>query len=161
MRSVGGGERWSNLHRTGLDDDNTYHLVEPPGAGALYAATSGVHDLYQSTYLSDDAIDGGGGRIMRSWDEGAIWSLASDTGHPVVWLAVEDVGYGIELVKTPRETAGAAERGEAARGWSLRGRQAAPSPSGLRWGRECAIWRIPRGMRGRASPKRAWSVARP
>jgi len=89
LRSADGGATWASLRQSGLEDNSTYQIVESPATHALYAATSSVHDLYQSTYLDDDSIDGGSGRIMVSHDAGASWSTLHDFGHPVVWLAFD------------------------------------------------------------------------
>ncbi|MBK1723560.1 WD40/YVTN/BNR-like repeat-containing protein [Thiocystis violacea] len=48
-----------------------------------------MHDLYQSTYLADDRIDGARGHLMVSTDQGASWTVLHDFGHPVVWLAFD------------------------------------------------------------------------
>ena len=86
-RSTDGGQTWTAGSALGLPHNTTYHIVAHPVDGSLYAATSSVHDLYQSTYLQDSRIDGGEGYIMRSADEGASWKLLHDFNHPVVWLA--------------------------------------------------------------------------
>lgn len=89
MRSLDGGETWTAGRSLGLDDNSTYHVVEDPSSGALYAATATVHDLYQSPYLADWAIDGGDGRVMRSVDDGASWTPLWQAKHPVVALALD------------------------------------------------------------------------
>jgi len=65
-----------------------YQALKHPN-GTLYAATSTIHDLYQSTYLQDARIDPGTGRALFSTDNGATWQLLHDFGHPVVWLALD------------------------------------------------------------------------
>ncbi|MBX7103468.1 MAG: hypothetical protein K1X57_05280 [Gemmataceae bacterium] len=55
--------------------------------GNLYAATSSVHDMYQSTYLQDSRIDGGDGEVRFSTDGGANWQMLHDFNKPVVWVA--------------------------------------------------------------------------
>jgi hypothetical protein len=86
MRSTDGGRSWVAGSALGFPYNSTYHIVDG-GDGTLYAATSSVHDLYQSTYLTDERIDGGSGAVMRSRDDGATWEILHDFGHPVVWLA--------------------------------------------------------------------------
>jgi len=88
IRSSDGGTTWSHPY-DGFTFNATYHVVKHPGTGALYAATSTVHDLYQSTYLTDQRIDGGKGGVIVSTDKGATWSTLHDFGHPVVWLAID------------------------------------------------------------------------
>ena len=87
ISSSDGGERWSSGISAGLPHNSTYHVVAHEPSGVLYAATSSIHDLYQSTYLSDARIDGGQGHVIRSRDGGRSWEAATDMGHPVVWLA--------------------------------------------------------------------------
>jgi len=84
--SSDGGRSWSAGVSHGLPDNSTYCIVADRGRGFLYAATSSVHDLYQSTHLADD---GGEGRIVVSADRGASWQTLHDFGHPVVWLALD------------------------------------------------------------------------
>ena len=88
VRSTDGGRTFVAGSSLGLPHNSTYHSVAHP-TGALYAATSTVHDLYQSTYLTDSAIDGGNGRLVVSADGGASWQTAHDFGHAVVWLALD------------------------------------------------------------------------
>lgn len=88
MRSLDGGTRWTAGAALGLPHNSTYHVVGHPG-GALYAATSTVHDLYQSTYLRDAQIDGGDGWIIVSNDAGASWQMLHDFNHPVIWLCLD------------------------------------------------------------------------
>ncbi|MBI3191772.1 MAG: hypothetical protein HYZ36_03825 [Pedosphaera parvula] len=57
--------------------------------GRLFLATSTIHDVYQSTYLSDARIDGGGGRVLFSDDQGETWGVLHDFGHPVIDIALD------------------------------------------------------------------------
>lgn len=89
--SEDGGETWS---RPSLDDNNSYHVnttyqVVQHENGLLYGAASSIHDLYQSTYLTDARIDGGDGQIFVSSDSGATWTMMHDFNHPVIWLALD------------------------------------------------------------------------
>ncbi len=83
------GVRWSSGISAGLPHNSTYHVVAHEGSGRLFGATSTVHDMYQSTYLTDDRIDDGEGHIIYSEDGGHTWAQLSDMGHPVVWLALD------------------------------------------------------------------------
>ncbi len=87
-RSVDGGRSWSRDRRNGLALNTTYQVIAHPG-GTLYAATSSVHDLYQSLYLADGRIDKGTGAVMTSANQGATWQLLHDFRHPVVFLALD------------------------------------------------------------------------
>ncbi|HHQ48758.1 MAG TPA: hypothetical protein ENK19_07730, partial [Acidobacteria bacterium] len=89
IRSTDGGLSWTSGFSLGLPHNSTYHVVEHPVTGRLFAATSSVHDLYQSTYLGDSRIDGGTGAVAYSDDGGASWQILHDFGHPVVWLAFD------------------------------------------------------------------------
>jgi hypothetical protein len=89
LRSTNRGVTWTAGTALGLPHNSTYQIVEHPTNGMLYAATSSVHDLYQSTYLQDSRIDGGTGMIVQSFDGGATWEPLYDFGHPVVWLAFD------------------------------------------------------------------------
>ena len=86
VRTEDGGGSWS-FDYTGHDENTAYCCVRQPATGALYMATSTVHDMYESTYLQDARIDDGGGRVLRSTDNGRTWTEVHDFGHPVVWLA--------------------------------------------------------------------------
>jgi hypothetical protein len=89
MRSIDGGSSWTAGSSLGLPHNTTYHIAAHEGSGILYAATSTVHDLYQSTHLRDAEIDGGGGYLLISQDKGASWQVLHDFEHPVVWLAID------------------------------------------------------------------------
>ncbi len=90
IRSIDGGESWTSGFATGLPHNETYTIVEHPD-GLLYAGTSSVHNLYQSTYLSDAAIEPAyaDGHIVTSGDDGASWQLLHDFDLPVVWLVLD------------------------------------------------------------------------
>jgi hypothetical protein len=87
IRSTDGGERWAFI--PGLTLNSVYRLVEHPGTGVLYAAISSVHDLYQSTYLSDARIDGGNGNVKFSTDRGASWNTLHNFAKPVIWIELD------------------------------------------------------------------------
>lgn len=90
LRSNDGGQRWS-FDFTGQSANTVYRVVQAPAASTLYAATSDVHDMYQSTRLADAQLDGADahGDILYSNDHGANWSLLHHFGHPVFWLAID------------------------------------------------------------------------
>lgn len=88
IRSTDGGTKWSQFY--GSPTLNTlYRTVKHPTTGTLYAATSSVHDMYQSTRVTDSTIDGGSGRVLYSSDNGATWQTLHDFGHGVVWVALD------------------------------------------------------------------------
>src|SRR4029078_854457 len=73
----------------GHPDNSTYQAVKHPVSGALYVATSSVHDMYQSTRLQDSILDAGGGKIKYSTDGGAHWLTLHDFAHLVICLALD------------------------------------------------------------------------
>jgi photosystem II stability/assembly factor-like uncharacterized protein len=92
IRSTDGGLSWSHqrIDTTSAYTVNTiYYTVKHPATGTLYAATSSIHDLYQSTYLTDSRIDGGTGQIWYSTDSSRTWQLLHNFQHPVIWLALD------------------------------------------------------------------------
>ncbi|MCB9521279.1 MAG: hypothetical protein H6699_10465 [Myxococcales bacterium] len=105
IRSTDGGHKWVAGIALGLPNNSTYHIVEHPVTGALYAATASIHDLYQSTYLTDELILPGEGSILVSQDGGASWSVLRNMGKSVVWVALDPndpntlyasvAGYGV------------------------------------------------------------------
>jgi photosystem II stability/assembly factor-like uncharacterized protein len=82
------GATWS-MNYTGHTMNSMYYALKSPSGGTVYAATSSVHDMYQSTYLLDSRIDGGKGQVLFSTDRGHTWQLLHDFGHPVIWLAAD------------------------------------------------------------------------
>ena len=87
-RSADGGATWS-FDYTGHSLNTMYRCVKHPSTGVLYAATSSVHDLYQSTYLQDSRIDGGAGLVLFSSDKGKTWQTLHNFGHVVCWVALD------------------------------------------------------------------------
>ncbi len=88
IRSKDGGVSWSRDYNN-LEYNSVYQTIIQPSTGTLYAAASGVHDLYQSTYLKDSNIDDGDGAVMYSTDGGKDWQTLHNFNHPVVWLALD------------------------------------------------------------------------
>ncbi|MBX7216893.1 MAG: hypothetical protein K1X90_07940 [Candidatus Kapabacteria bacterium] len=88
IRTGDAGTTWS-IPYNDFDFNSSYQIIKHPTTGTLYAATSSVHDMYQSTYLTDARIDGGRGSVIYSTDKGKTWKTLHDFGHPVVWLAID------------------------------------------------------------------------
>lgn len=82
-----GGNSWG-FNYNGFSVNSVYRMVQTPN-GNLYAGCSNIHDMYQSTYLTDARIDGndGNGKIILSTDQGANWNTLKAFNHPVFWLA--------------------------------------------------------------------------
>jgi hypothetical protein len=87
IRSTDGGTKWAFIPNLTLN--SVYRLVEHPQTGVLYAAISSVHDLYQSTYLTDARIDGGNGNVKFSSDRGASWNTLHNFAKPVIWIELD------------------------------------------------------------------------
>jgi photosystem II stability/assembly factor-like uncharacterized protein len=89
IRSSDTGKSWGFTYN-GMSVNSTYRIVATP-SGTLFAGTSGIHDMYQSTRLKDAQLDAsdGSGKINYSTDGGANWSLLHSFGHPVFWLAID------------------------------------------------------------------------
>ena len=87
-RSTDGGTSWS-FNYGGQPYNSTYQSLKHPITGTLYAATSSVHDMYQSTRLQDSILDAGTGSIKYSTDGGANWLTLHDFVHPVIGIAID------------------------------------------------------------------------
>lgn len=86
--STTSGNSWS-FDYSGHTDNSLYRVAVHPTNGNIYGATGTVHDLYQSTYLTDARIDGGDGKVIVSADQGHTWSTLHDFGHVVSWVALD------------------------------------------------------------------------
>lgn len=88
IRSQDRGRSWS-FDYTGNSYNTTYHVVRDEATGILYGATSSVHDIYQSTRLRDNPLDGGEGEVLFSTDQGDSWQTLHDFDLNVLWLALD------------------------------------------------------------------------
>jgi photosystem II stability/assembly factor-like uncharacterized protein len=90
IRSTDGGMSWS-FDYTGHTINTMYRIAKHATGNTMFAATSGIHDMYQSTRLQDNPLDNAdaGGRIIYSTDNGAAWQLLHQFGHPVFWVATD------------------------------------------------------------------------
>lgn len=90
IRSTDGGNSWS-FNYTGHSANTSYRIAEHPTNGTLFAATSNIHDMYQSTRLQDAILDGSdvNGKIIYSTDNGASWQNLKVFNHPVFWIALD------------------------------------------------------------------------
>jgi photosystem II stability/assembly factor-like uncharacterized protein len=89
IRSTDAGNSWS-FNFTGNTANSTYRVAEGP-TGILYAGTSNIHDMYQSTRLTDALLDAAdaNGKIIYSINNGATWQNLHVFGHPVFWIALD------------------------------------------------------------------------
>ena len=85
--SSNAGSSWS-FGYTG-DTALLYCCLKHPASGVLYAAVSSVHDMYQSTHLTDSSIDGGAGSILFSTNKGVTWQTLFNPTNIAIWVAVD------------------------------------------------------------------------
>lgn len=88
-RSTDAGTMWS-FDYTGTTANSSYRVVEHSN-GTLFAGTSNIHDMYQSTRLQDGILDANdaNGRIIYSTDDGANWTELHFFNHPVFWITLD------------------------------------------------------------------------
>lgn len=89
IRSKDGGTTWG-FDYTGNGANSTYRITPAPN-GTLFAGTSNIHDMYQSTRLQDNLLDANdaNGKVIYSTDKGATWTQMHNFGHPVFWVALD------------------------------------------------------------------------
>ena len=86
--SADAGNSWS-FGYTGHSLNSMYRCVKHPVTGILYAGTSSIHDMYQSTHLTDASIDGGSGLVLFSANQGVTWQTLYNAAHPVIWVGTD------------------------------------------------------------------------
>ncbi|CAN5506007.1 sialidase family protein [soil metagenome] len=89
-RSTDNGASWS-FNYSGHSLNSSYDCVVQPVGGKAYLATGSVHDMYQTTRLTDSLLDAAGaqGGILVSTTQGLSWSTIHDFGHVVFGLALD------------------------------------------------------------------------
>ena len=89
IRSTDAGNSWS-FNYTGNAANSTYRVAQS-SSGTLFAATSNIHDMYQSTRLTDAILDGAdaNGKIIYSTNNGQTWQNLKIFNHPVFWIALD------------------------------------------------------------------------
>ena len=80
------GESWKFIPN--LTQNTVYRIVKQTN-GNIYACTSNIHDMFQSTRIYDAQIDAGTGAVYVSTDNGTSFALLHNFGHPVVWIALD------------------------------------------------------------------------
>lgn len=90
IRSEDEGDSWSfdysgHLHNT------MYRIDKHPTQDIWFAATSSVHDIYQTTYVTDQRLQPSyrDGHVLWSTDKGKTWSLMRDFDTPVIWVTTD------------------------------------------------------------------------
>jgi photosystem II stability/assembly factor-like uncharacterized protein len=89
IRSIDAGTSWS-FNYTGNTANSSYRVAQGTN-GVLYAGTSNIHDMYQSTRLQDATLDSSdpNGKIIYSTDNGLTWLNIHTFSHPVFWIALD------------------------------------------------------------------------
>jgi len=89
IRSADQGLKWS-FNYSGHTANSSYRVAQLPN-GTMIMASSGIHDMYQSTRLADAQLDAAdaAGTLRYSTDNGATWTLLHSFGHPVFWIAID------------------------------------------------------------------------
>ncbi len=89
IRSTDAGASWS-FDYTGYSANTMYRIVRSPDK-TLYAGTSNIHDMYQSTRLADAQLNANDaeGKVIFSIDKGATWQTLHAFNHPVFWVELD------------------------------------------------------------------------
>lgn len=88
VQSYDGGQSWG-FNYTGHTANSLYRSIVHPTTGVVYAATASVHDMYQSTHLTDAAINGGTGSVLFSTNGGTTWQTMHNFGRVVTWVEAD------------------------------------------------------------------------
>lgn len=90
VKSDDAGVSWS-FNYSGISSNTVYRFAKNISNATLYAATSSIHDMYQSTRLQDVILDAANasGKILFSTDLGNTWQVLHDFAHPVYWIATD------------------------------------------------------------------------
>lgn len=86
--SSNGGNSWS-FGYTGDEFNTMYCCVKNTNTGILYAGTSSVHDMYQSTHLTDASIGKNTGEVLFSTNMGVTWATMYNFACPVIWVELD------------------------------------------------------------------------
>jgi hypothetical protein len=89
IRSTDAGNTWS-FNYTGNTANSSYRIAQD-ASGTLYMGTSNIHDMYQSTRLTDALLDAtdANGKLVYSTNNGATWQNLHTFNHPVFWIALD------------------------------------------------------------------------
>jgi hypothetical protein len=89
VRSTDGGNSWS-FNYTGHNGNSMYRVAKHNN-GNLFAGTSNIHDMYQSTRLQDAQLDAtdAEGKVLYSTNNGATWQNVHTFSHPVFWVELD------------------------------------------------------------------------
>ncbi|MCF8237779.1 MAG: T9SS type A sorting domain-containing protein [Saprospiraceae bacterium] len=95
IRSTDSGESWS-FDYTGHNHNTMYRIDKHQTQDIWFAATSSVHDIYQTTYITDQRLSPSyrDGHVLWSPDKGKTWSTMRDFDAPVIWVAADPSNFG-------------------------------------------------------------------
>ena len=88
--SADGGNSWS-FGYSGDSYNTMYCCVQSPASGTLYAGVSSVHDMYQSTHLTDASIGNSSGAVLFSTNKAVTWQTMNNFKCPVIWVELDPV----------------------------------------------------------------------
>ena len=90
VRSVDGGLSWS-FDYNGHDLNTMYHIAKHNNKDMWFAATSAVHDMYETTHIDDNSVSPSWkqGKVLYTTDKGANWQTLKDFGSPVIWVTTD------------------------------------------------------------------------
>lgn len=90
MRSTDGGHDWS-FDYNGHSLNTMYRIVKQTGADRWFGGNSSIHDIYQTTYITDARLfpSFSDGQVLWTTDKGMNWQLMRDFNRPVIWLATD------------------------------------------------------------------------
>jgi len=104
--STDAGNHWS-FDYSGHDANTMYRCVRDMSAN-LYAATSNIHDMYQSTRLADAQlnVNDAMGKVIKSTDLGHTWTDVHNFGHPVYCIELDPSNERIAYASVVHSTLG-------------------------------------------------------
>ncbi|MFO0953438.1 MAG: hypothetical protein U0835_20265 [Isosphaeraceae bacterium] len=102
--STDGGQTFG-FGYTGQPYNSMYRVAVAPN-GTMYGAAGSVHDLYQSTTLTDSRIDGATGAVLFSTDQGKTWQTLHNFAHEVSWVATDPANPNRLYASVVHSTAG-------------------------------------------------------
>ncbi|MEK7255789.1 MAG: 3-coathanger stack domain-containing protein, partial [Bacteroidota bacterium] len=105
VRSTTGGDTWK-FSNSGNGYNSTYQYLKHPANSTVYACVSSIHDIYQSTYLTDARLNGGTGEILFSTNGGTSWSSLENFADPVVFMAIDPTNNDIAYASVVHSTNG-------------------------------------------------------
>ena len=87
IRSTDGGDSWS-FDYDGHTHNTMYRIDKHQTMDIWFAATSSVHDIYQTTYVTDNRLlpSYRDGHVLWSADKGKTWATMRDFDSPVIWV---------------------------------------------------------------------------